>query len=931
VSTYIVPQVLVYQEFNLSPAAGTRTQNAHISGGHAYLSRYAEADEKALSRLGFYDQLQDQCYSWPNRPTGAIVDADYTKVYIDDALLRYFNDAASGGDYIATVNGELNQLASPTLAFKANGALYPHSADFKDRGVRVGDVAKVTCVVGGEVYDLWTYVADFIAEAVAAVVGAASADPNNAATQLLPAPTYAQTAGPENCVAVSSASGVSYDGRVDGDINETYTVTVITSSTGGDATTARLRVTSASGNDDVASVTPAAFGAATSIGTRGLTVTWAVGSGAECSLSATNDDVAADDFIAGQTWEVTVGQAFTATVATSGGTYTGAAAGTYIVEVTRGGAWATSPQITVANTRGTDMSGPTTVTGANTAVTVGTTGVTIRFAGLGLCGSDRFYVVVTPATTGSYNTLVLGHNLAAEVVANGTTEVALELFIRKDIEVSENRLNAAPNKNWEQSATQICLQSGITAYDSTYTDSGVPVALSVYSAEAAGYGVAYAQYRAWLPTLCNDINSIYSVGELDDAISGPLHPDNPLKWGVFKAVSNSNGVAVRYTAVADPNNTDDWLDVLELLDGREDVYGLVPLTRNATVLEAFAGHVDSQSSAESGRWRVTWVNLSVDDTVAVAAQNAEGSEILATISDDPLSAGTQYTLLQVPARDAGFVAAGVQPGDIVRALFRSDGFGGTAYAEYLVDAVLNEDTLRLVSGPDAEISVAEKIEVWHTRTATEKATAVATTAGFSSRRVMAVWPDEVGSGAYLFPGYHLCAALAGLASGVNPHQPLTRVELAGFDNVDRTIKTFNRTQLDIMAGGGTWIVTKDLKSGAICTRQALTTASYDDINAREEMVTRNLDNVSYYFLDLFSPFIGISNVTPSTVEEVRAAAQAGIMELSSHNYVRRLGTQIISGTITDCRAHAVLRDRIQLSIGVVLPYSLNNLELHLVV
>jgi hypothetical protein len=48
-------------------------------------------------------------------------------------------------------------------------------------------------------------------------------------------------------------------------------------------------------------------------------------------------------------------------------------------------------------------------------------------------------------------------------------------------------------------------------------------------------------------------------------------------------------------------------------------------------------------------------------------------------------------------------------------------------------------------------------------------------------------------------GYHLCAALAGLRSGVLPHQPLTNLEIVGFSDVPRTTSKFNKPQLDAMA------------------------------------------------------------------------------------------------------------------------------------
>ena len=45
-ATYVVPQVLVFQELTLAPQADIRPLPAHISGGHAHLIRYDDEDEK---------------------------------------------------------------------------------------------------------------------------------------------------------------------------------------------------------------------------------------------------------------------------------------------------------------------------------------------------------------------------------------------------------------------------------------------------------------------------------------------------------------------------------------------------------------------------------------------------------------------------------------------------------------------------------------------------------------------------------------------------------------------------------------------------------------------------------------------------------------------------------------------------------------------
>ena len=61
------PQVLVFQEFRISPAEITEPLRAHISGPNGGLHRYTDSDEKPLINVGAYDRNNQVCYPWPQR------------------------------------------------------------------------------------------------------------------------------------------------------------------------------------------------------------------------------------------------------------------------------------------------------------------------------------------------------------------------------------------------------------------------------------------------------------------------------------------------------------------------------------------------------------------------------------------------------------------------------------------------------------------------------------------------------------------------------------------------------------------------------------------------------------------------------------------------------------------------------------------------
>lgn len=940
-SSYVKPQVLVFQEFRIVPTEITEPLRAHVSGPHAILHRYSDVDEKPLCRLGAYDYLNDVCYPWPGRLAGSRVDQGYTKLHVDNALLLYYTHTIGQlGTTVTAVEGRSNWIYADNLKFKSNGAAYARSEVFADRDVQLGDVVQLRTVSTDndcEEVTLETIVTGFASEMVASEVDSARSDDDNQDTVASTTASISKTGGPDNCI-VATVDASEYDGLLDGDVEEEYTIEVIKSSVPGCAA-ARMRVTSASGNDDVAEVVPAeTWGDPTAIGTRGLTVAFDYDPGLSCSSAAEADDVEPDALVVGQKWVVTLSQAFTKVEATSGGTYTGAKNDVYVVECTKGGLWADLPEITVRTVKGLDFSGPTEVTNDNVTVDIGSSGVTIEFHGAangdpvdGLRKGDKWYITVTSSQAGPVRKLILRDDLP--VAMRSAADMDLRLYIKDDIEVSLNRVGFAPLTNYEQEATQICVHEGVVAYHPEWTDGGVEQPLEVRAGEL------YVTYREWLSELADEVNAISDVADLDQ-IKGQTHPDNPLKYGVYKALSNSNGTVVKYTAVAEPEDLDSWVQVLERIKGRDDIYNLVPLTFDRRVHNLYAAHINAESNEISNNWKGGFFGLQAVTTkklvgegaaIAGVSGNTITDPVLATLSDDPNATGDdQFTRLQVTEGSGYFITNGVQPGDVVRYLYTVDGFGEEQYQEFVVDQVISENSLLLYSGADSAVTEPQRVEIYHTLNRNEVADDLAEQAGsLSNRRVCAVWPDQVGEAGTLVAGYYLAAALAGLASGVVPHQGLTNVEVAGFDDFTRSYKYFNETQLNRMAEAGVWIVTED-RDGTPHTRHALTTDNLD-LNRREEMIRRNVDSMSYLFLRRLRPYIGRANATPTMVSVLSDEVTALIDFFKTNGATAELGSQLIDGEIRILRIHPLLRDRIEIVLDLTVPAPLNNIELHLVV
>jgi hypothetical protein len=942
------PSVQITQVFTQSAAEPTEPLRACIVGPNAILHRYTDATEKETIYVGQYDHVVDTCYNWPERSAGGVVDQEYVRVFLDNALLLYYEDLAGnntgGRGTVVPVSGFTNRVVSSTVNYRSNGTSFPRSGLLFDRDVAIGDVAYVRGVEDplGDciVHELWTSVAGFVTSTTADVIGAATNDAGNAQTQASSS-SISQIAGAANCVTATVDGSTDYDGLAAGYTCETYTIEVVRSSIAG-CGAARLRVTSASGTDNVDEVIPEDFGSPTAIGTRGLFVDFSLDSGA-CSSSASAAEVANDDFVIGQTWEVEVCQTFEEVCAASGGDYAGLQDDTYVIEVTKGGLWADIPEVTVTTIKGLDFSGPTAVSAANVAIPIGSQGVTITFEDcvdpiIGLNKGDKFYIACLTGANGPVRTLILRHDLPEELAA--VADLDLRLYIKKDIEVTENRLSDPPNVNFTMETTQICLNAGITAYDPTWTNNGVELSLPVHGG-ATETSKIYIHYREWSDDLVDQLNFASSVSDLDD-IPGQLDEDNPLKWGVYRALQNSNSARVAYIAVPDnTDNLDDYQTAVARIDGRDDIYNFVPLTYSREVINLFVTQANTESGPERSNWKAVVCALQGKTTKMVVGQSSaaaqelnptstNGEIVLAKLLDNPNATGTQYTKLTVPAANANFVTYGVRSGDVVRFLFSIDGFNNETYTEFIVDSVLAENSLLLQAGHTSAINVAQKVEIWRTLNRTEvKDDLIDQAQGYGNRRVVATWPDRPATAGNVQAGYFLAAAIAGLASGVVSNQGLTNYEVNGFDNLTSfTTDYFTDAQLTEMSNGGVWIVTED-RNGTPITRHAVTTDT-SDLKVREEMIRRNLDAISYLFVNALRPYIGKANATPVLLEKLNFVINSNIDSLSLP-IPNDIGPRLISGEIVTLRIHPLAADRIEIVLNLVLPAPLNEVQLYLVV
>lgn len=363
---------------------------------------------------------------------------------------------------------------------------------------------------------------------------------------------------------------------------------------------------------------------------------------------------------------------------------------------------------------------------------------------------------------------------------------------------------------------------------------------------------------------------------------------------------------------------------------------MVVLSDDRTVQGLAAAHATALSGPLKSRWRSAWVSTPLPTLVPVAdpTLSAGNTMLLASISDDPDTSGSQYTIVTLTSGNFGFIAGGVRAGDVLRTGYTLSS-GKTVYAEYTVDAVIAEDMLRLVAGPGAATVAPQRVEIWRNLTSPEIAERTAALSGaFGSPRVRNVVPaGKLTADGVEVPGYFLAAALAAYRSGILPQAGLTNSTIAGFTGVSNAVTKFSEVDIDTMAAGGTWLV-KQLPSGSIVTSHAVTTlpsAQVVNLAEREESMVANLDAISYVYYAKFAPLIGRVNVTTGTVEAFRTDLQQVTDMLKSNGASSLIGSSLIDGVIVRCEQDLVQRDAINIQIDVTLPAPFNTGRIHLVV
>jgi hypothetical protein len=434
-------------------------------------------------------------------------------------------------------------------------------------------------------------------------------------------------------------------------------------------------------------------------------------------------------------------------------------------------------------------------------------------------------------------------------------------------------------------------------------------------------GAVNIAYKALRKDLSGTVLEIANPDDIVGTLGDPTD-ENPLALGVQVAMANTT---TQVCAIAvSSNDLLGYQDALDMAEGAE-LYALVPLTQDPAILALFKTHVEQMSTPEMASWRMAIVNHALPTSNNVGPY----SETLVN------SNGGNNTITQIAgnyvltASNATFISDGVTPGDIVHI---TAGIGspdpvGTAQ----VLQVLNNQQIAIQA-----LGTATGVNYYITRSLTKAQQAQAVAAQsltYRSRRIVNVMPDicgiNINGTVKNLPGYYLSCTVAGMIAGFPVQQGFTNISVAGISTLSHSNFYFTRAQMDTMAEAGTFLFVQQTQTSTPYVRHELTT-DMSVLQYREIQQVKNIDFLSYYFVQILQGFIGTWNITPDSLNTLRQTITAGGSLLMGQK-LPKIGPPLLSLQILRLEQNPDNRDNVDCELRAEIGVPMNYVNIFLTV
>ncbi len=462
--------------------------------------------------------------------------------------------------------------------------------------------------------------------------------------------------------------------------------------------------------------------------------------------------------------------------------------------------------------------------------------------------------------------------------------------------------------------------------------------------------IQYTGLRKDVSPLAKDpgVLRITDVTTLNTILS-PITPANPLGLGMFFMLLNAPGLECagmgvdEVTAAAPFGTLEAFTRVANALES-EEIYALAPLTHDVLVHQMFKTHVEFMSGPAQKGERIVFVNpleptRHVNDVIASGASSestATDNQLVVDVNPTPGIVARGLDPLLLTYDDQVFAELTVS-GTLRRYLVSS--VNGTLLTlsttftedqntddfftvEPLTEAVVNADWSVAVRGTKLLIpgsTIPDKSEIAETVALSSNA--------YKSRRMYVVFPDTVvatlnGTDTVL-PGFYMCAGIVGMVARFPPQQGFTNMPMTGFTAVQGSNDTFSVSQLNVMAGGGTYIIVQEGQGTALTCRHQLST-NLTSIETRELSITKVVDFVAKFLRTALRNFIGTFNITQPFLDTLSTVIQAMLGFLVENGI-------ILGGDLNNLIQSKDSPDTVLVDVTLDVPFPCNYIRLTLVI
>jgi hypothetical protein len=173
------------------------------------------------------------------------------------------------------------------------------------------------------------------------------------------------------------------------------------------------------------------------------------------------------------------------------------------------------------------------------------------------------------------------------------------------------------------------------------------------------------------------------------------------------------------------------------------------------------------------------------------------------------------------------------------------------------------------------------------------------------------------------PGYYATAAVAGQVISKSPAQPLTNVALSGFARTLYSQDYFTEAQLNVMGGGGTYILTQNVASAPLYSRHQVSTDN-TSVAKRELSITTSVDYVAKFMRNSLQPYIGRFVISDNFINLIFTVL-SGISLFVKRNGIMR------DVKIVKVEQDAINPDTINIEVELLPLYPANYIKITLVI